>query len=411
MGTRHPSIVIRHAGIGIAAVLAASSAAHAQSLSDRINEVMRQRAAEQAAEYERTRGGMLRALLRTGITVDFAGMPAKQAFGVVKQMLKIDLEGRWASDNGATGGLDPEAPITLSTTGVALDVIERMLEQCSNGEPATWQLRKGYVEYGTKARLNSKGAQDMRIYPIRDLLFEAPMFDNAPEFNLNQSISQGGGGGGGTGGGGSGGGGGGMGGGGFGGGGGGGGGSGGGGGGGIFGSPGEPPERRSLDERTQSLVQLITGMVEPDVWLDETVASIRIFDGNLIIRAPDYVHRQIGGYGELGPGAPRQFTGRYVDMNGSFAANQVNGFTPATVTGAAGGNGGNAGGGNGSRGGAGGGTGGSGSRGGAGGTSGGTGGASGTGAGGASGTKSGTADGKGGATGTGGTTKGSTTTP
>jgi hypothetical protein len=399
MGMRHPSIVTRHAGLAVAAVFAATAAAHAQNLSDRINEVMRQRAAEQAAEYERTRGGMLRALLRTGITVNFEGMPAKQAFGVVKQMLKIDLEGRWSTDGGASGGLDPEAPITLNTTSVALDIIERMLEQCSNGEPATWQLRKGYVEFGTKQRLNSKGAQEMRIYPIRDLLFEAPMFDNAPEFNLNQSISQGGGGGGGAGGG-MGGGGGGMGGGGMGGGGGGfggGGGGAGGGGGGIFGSPGEPPARRSLDERTQSLIQLITGMVEPDVWLDDSVASIRVFDGNLIIRAPDYVHRQIGGYGNAGVGAPRQFSGRYVDMSGSFAANQVNGFTPATVTGAAGGNGGNAGGGNGGRGGAGGGAGGgSGGRGGAGGTSGGAG---------------GNAAPKGSATGAGDAPKGSTTKP
>jgi hypothetical protein len=81
----------------------------------------------------------------------------------------------------------------------------------------------------TKAGVQKK--QVTFVYDVRDLLFRAPDFDNAPEFNLNQAVQPSGGGGGGSGGGGSGGGGGGFG----GGGGGGGGGCGGGGGGGRLG--------------------------------------------------------------------------------------------------------------------------------------------------------------------------------
>jgi hypothetical protein len=140
------------------------------------------------------------------------------------------------------------------------------------------------------------------MYPIRDLLFEPPYFDNAPDFNLSAAIEQGGQQGGqGGGGGGFGGGGGGFGGGGGGGGMGGGGGGSGGGGGGIIGDVGEDPERMSEDERAEQLQEIIEEQCEPEAWTDGT-ATMRYYQGVLIIRAPDYIHRQIDGY----PFAPRR---------------------------------------------------------------------------------------------------------
>lgn len=314
-----------------------ASTASAQSLSERIQGVMQQRAAQQEAQFA-SRGSMLRALLRTGITVNFDQTPAKDAFAYVKRVLGVDIVYRWSTDPGATSGLDPEAPITLNATGApALAVIERMLEQATN-EPATWQLRDGYVEVGTKSRLNARNAQETRIYPIRDLLFEPPMFDNAPDFNLGDAISQGGQSGGGGGGGGNGGGfGGGGGGGGF-----GGGGSGGGGGGGPpIGDPGDPPPRRPAEERAQELIDLITNTVEPDAWIDPTVATIRYYDGMLIVRAPDYVQRQLGGYGPtLAAEASQPRGGRYVSLTAPIGVAQNVKFNTTTVTGAAGGGGG-----------------------------------------------------------------------
>lgn len=333
-----------------AAVTSVAASASAQDLSTRIDAVLKQRAAQQAADMHMTRGGMLRTLLSTGITVNFDATPAKDAFAYVKQLLGIDIVYRWSTDPGASGGIDPEAPITLTTNGApAITVIERMLE-LSTTEPSTWQLRKGFVEVGPKSRLNARSAQEMRIYPIRDLLFQAPDFTNAPEFNLNQAISQGGGSGGGGGGGSGGGGGGGFGGGGGGSGGGGGGSGGGGSGGGIFGTPGEAPPRATPEEKAQELVTLITTLIEPDAWLDDSVASIKYYDGSLIVRAPDYIQRQIGGYGAMGPAPETRRAGRWVDMTAPIALSNVTGFTPVTVTGAAGGNGGTFGGGGGGNG-------------------------------------------------------------
>ncbi len=76
--------------------------------------------------------------------------------------------------------------------------------------------------------------------------------------------------------------------------------------------------------------------------LDESVASIRYYDGSIIVRAPDFIQRQIGGYGMLPPAPPRAGGGRggrYVGLNLNLGFQQLQGFTPATVSGAAGGGG------------------------------------------------------------------------
>ena len=318
-----------HASLALTA-LAATAPAVAQSLPNRIDGAIAQNGAPRAA----SRGTILRTIMTTGISVKFDQTKAKDAFAYVRQLLGIDIVVRWSNDPGASDGIDPETPITFEMNNAqALVVLERMIEM-STTEPATWQLRQSFLEVGTKARLNTRGAQETRIYPIRDLLFEAPNFDNAPEFNLNQAVQTGSGGGGGGGGAGGGGGG-------FGGGGGGSGGGGGGGGGGSpFGSAGEAPARRSAEEKGDQLIELIKSLVEPDVWLDDTVASIRYYDGSIIVRAPDYVQRQIAGYGWLsGPPPAKRTGGRYVDVSAPIGVSKVTGFGTSTVTGATGGGG------------------------------------------------------------------------
>ncbi|MED5507110.1 MAG: hypothetical protein VX684_04660, partial [Planctomycetota bacterium] len=76
----------------------------------------------------------------------------------------------------------------------------------------------------------------------------------------------------------------------------------GGGGGGLFGSPSADPERLSEEERANQLRTLIEEFIEPDAWGD--YAQIRYYQGNYIIRAPDWLHRQIAGY----PYAPQKPT-------------------------------------------------------------------------------------------------------
>ena len=335
----------------VASVVAAvsSSQASAQGLSERIRAVADQR--QEAAKNDASRGKLLGALLYSDVSVNFDKTPARTAFEFVAQHLGgVPFIVRYAGEGGSEG-INAELEISLAMDGApALSVIERLLEICGTDAPCTWQLREGFIEVGTKDRLSVPAARELRMYPVRDLMFEPPMFDNAPDFNLGAALSQGqGGGSGGGGGGGSGGGGGGFGGGGSGGGGGGfggGGGSGGGsgGGGGLIGDPGEDPERPSEAEKADQLMEIIQEQCEPEAWKDAggDSATMRYYQGVLIIRAPDFIHRQIDGY-PFAPVRPRAAAGqaatakRYVTFTGELSIVQNLGFTNSTVQGAVGG--------------------------------------------------------------------------
>ena len=328
----------------VASAVAAS--ASGQGLSERVRAVAEQR--QEAAKNDMSRGRLLGALLYTDITANFENTPAKTAFEFIGKQLGVPFIVRFAGEGGSEG-IDPELEITLNLEKMpAVSAVERLLEICGTDSPCTWQIREGFIEAGTKDRLAAPAARELRMYPIRDLLFEPPMFDNAPDFNLGSALQQGGqsggGGGGGMGGGGGGFGGGG---GGFGGGGGGGGGMGGGGsgggGGGLIGDPGEDPERPSEEEKADQLMDIIMEQCEPDAWKDAggDWATMRYYQGVLIIRAPDFIHRQIDGY-PFAPVRPRASAAgpkRYVTFTGEFSIVQNLGFGTTTVKGAVGGGG------------------------------------------------------------------------
>jgi hypothetical protein len=339
--SRRPFVLALVSGVSLAACVAGSS--HAQNLSDRLQGVAEQQRAAAAANVSQAE--LLGALLYTDITVDFNATPLRDAIGFVSNALGVSLVPRFITERNSDG-MDPDLEITLKADNKpALVVLEMILDQAGVDEACTWQLREGFIEVGTKSRLSVRAAQEVRMYPVRDLLFEAPRFDNAPEFDLNASIQQGNNGGG-SGGGGNGGGGGGFGGGGggggFGGGGGGGGSGGGGGGGNIIGSPGDAPEGRTEEEKADELVSIITETIEPDAWAPVgDWATIRYYQGVLIVRAPDWIHRQLGGYPFSGVRARRTASAavesRYVTFTAPISIVQNVKFRDVTVTGSAGG--------------------------------------------------------------------------
>jgi uncharacterized membrane protein YgcG len=310
-----------------------ASPAFGQNLGDRFRGVAEEQR-RQLADRNSTRAQIFGALVYTDITVEFNETTAREAIEYLRTQMGVPIVVRWITDRNQTAGVDPDALVTLAVEGQpALTVLESILDRVTDFDPLTWQIRQNFLEIGPKVRLNA-GAE-VRYYPVRDLLFEPPMFDNAPVFDLDAAINQGdqqGGGGGGGGGGG------------FGGGGGGGGGMGGGGGGGgqgggsIFGQPGTDPDRVTDAERAEDLIRMIEEIVEPDYWLEGFNSSIRYWQGVLIVRAPDYVHRQLAGYPF--PARPRQATrvgGRYVTFSAPFTIIENVDFATTTVGGAAGG--------------------------------------------------------------------------
>lgn len=201
--------------------------------------------------------------------VNFSGHEFRTVVGFLSELAGLDILAKW-NEQGFGEGFDPNAKITLQLKNSTslLTILELVMKQATD-EETTWVLGDGFVEIGTKSQLNKE--KYVRIYPVRELLFVAPRFDNAPQLDLDQvlqSASQSGQGGGSQG--------------------------------SIFDDENDDQDTARADEATQAdeLIDIITSIVEPNQWesLGGDGGSIRYFRGNLIINASDYLHRQVGGY-------------------------------------------------------------------------------------------------------------------
>ncbi|NNM27290.1 MAG: hypothetical protein HKO59_15115 [Phycisphaerales bacterium] len=253
----------------------------AQSLSGRIQAV-RQQHTQRATVSPQVK--TLQTLLYGRVTVNFDETPAREAIEFIANTLGVPIAGRYL-DDPAGHGIDPDLPISLRAADLTgLDAIELVLEQCSADEPSTWQLTRRGLEVGTKERLSAPAARSLRTYPIEAMLFEPTRYDDAPKLGIfidnpvydpyagpytppgasgsfssrgvvvNQSGRSG------TG----------------------------------------TPDRTA---RANELIELIIATVEPLAWIQNggEWASVQYHDGFLVVRAPDYIHRQLGGY----PRVPR----------------------------------------------------------------------------------------------------------
>jgi hypothetical protein len=246
--------------IGIAALSAGATIAHAQSTSS------------DDAESRRAKRDTLVALSKP-VTLDVTDQPLVDLLSFISEVTGAELEPIYLTDNIAANGMDPETPITIKVSNTpALVVLERVLLRAqrieATGDEYTWQFTDiGTLELGPKLELNRN--QRVELYDLADLLFVVPDFQNAPNFNLQSAVAAAAGGGGG-------------------------------------GSGGRSPftggtQRVTLADaadRAQAITELIQNTIEPDQWVDlgGDGASMTIYGNSIIVTAPDYVHRQISGY-------------------------------------------------------------------------------------------------------------------
>lgn len=216
------------------------------------------------------RAAALGKLLNTQLPeVNFTGHEFRTVVGFLSELAGLDILAKW-NEQGFGEGFDPNAKITLQLKNSTslVTILELIMKQATD-EETTWVLGDGFVEIGTKAQLNKE--KYVRIYPVRELLFLAPRFDNAPQLDLQsvlQSAGQSGQGGSSSG--------------------------------NMFQDDQNDEELPRANEKDESdlLIEIITSIVEPNQWesLGGDGGSIRYFRGNLIINAADYLHREVGGY-------------------------------------------------------------------------------------------------------------------
>ncbi|MDP7006356.1 MAG: hypothetical protein QF718_09125 [Phycisphaerales bacterium] len=200
---------------------------------------------------EHVNAKVLGQLVYSDITVKLDEVPSKKVLDDFEKQLDILLWVQW--EEGESVGLDSSETITLELKEQpALVVLERIVEQLDPEGNAAWQLRHGALEVGLKSQLASPGRHRLETYYIRDLLFTIRNFD-APELGTFGGSGRDG-----------------------------------------DGSGTTPP---SQQEEIDRIIELIIKFIEPDLWEQNGgPCSITNYKKTLLIRAPDFVHRQINGY-------------------------------------------------------------------------------------------------------------------
>jgi len=205
------------------------------------------------------------------------GVSLGDALDFIRDVSGVNLHVDWKTLEAA--GVNRDTPINVRLRAVSLrKALNTIMAEAGGGDQIGWTTDEGVVTVTSKEKINSTSIT--RIYDIRDLLMEVPDFTDAPNFSLDSASTRGGGGGGGGRGGG---------------------GGGGGGGQGLFGGNSNSQDReqdkgKTREERADEILTLIKDTISPDIWADNGgTATIRYFNGSIVVRAPKYVHEAIGG--------------------------------------------------------------------------------------------------------------------
>jgi uncharacterized membrane protein YgcG len=212
-----------------------------------------------------------RALDRPLPEVRFSGSSFSDCIDFLSDATSVNIVVDWKALESAK--VTKDTPITLRLSGsVRLGkVLSLILNQAAGADVLTYYVDEGVLQITTQEQADKELIT--RLYPIQDLLFQAPDYNNAPSLMLPQGNS-------GTAGG-----------------------SGGGGGGGssqgLFGgtSSGDGNSAASTmtpQQRADEIIKLITDTVRPEIWrVNGGNATISYIRGNLVVTAPRSVHEML----------------------------------------------------------------------------------------------------------------------
>ena len=130
------------------------------------------------------------AALGKAYSFQFDGNQLDAVFNYMRDVSKVDFYPDWKALEGM--GIRPDDTITVALENVPTEVaLKRVMEQLGDeSERPDYAVEDGVVVISSPDQLRKKTLTI--VYDIRDLLFEVPYFDNAPDFNLGSALQQGG---------------------------------------------------------------------------------------------------------------------------------------------------------------------------------------------------------------------------
>jgi len=205
--------------------------------------------------------------------VNFSNVTLKDAIDFLRDVSGSNIHVNWKAIEAA--GITQDTAINIKLRQVLLQkVLGLLLSEASGGQGLAFYIDDGVIEITTREIADN--AMYTVVYPVQDLLVEPPPFIEPPQFDLSYASSRGQAGGSGSRGGSS------------------------GGSQKMFGQNQnwnqQNNQPRDKDAKANALVDLIVDIVSPTIWVrNGGKATIRFFDGNLIVTAPRSVHETIGG--------------------------------------------------------------------------------------------------------------------
>ena len=274
-------------GLSVAAMLLTAVApAWAQLSREQLEKVRKQRTAQQEGTTtagQSTGRSPTRHLHSTIIDpVEIDSAKARDAFRWWSDVTGIPLVINWREMEAA--GIDPDMAIDLHLrTAPAVSVLSLLMKSITVDQPLLYEVNQHYIRIMTKAEADKDTIT--LVYDIKDLITTIPNFPNAPSFDLNSALSN-------T--------------------------SSGGSSGGpqaatnIFSDQNVDEVKQTDAEKGEEIANLIRELIEPTIWqeLGGQHSSVKYFHGRLIVKAPRYVHAQIG-IPVVGGGTSSSRVGRY----------------------------------------------------------------------------------------------------
>ena len=284
-----PLMKLRPAFATLSLIVAVSLPAMGQSRSERVDSLaaalssgINEKPSSKAVYTDARTGEVIRAtpaqLMREQLTsVDFKETSGRLALEIWSNQTNVPLVINWRSLE--TQGIDPDTPVTLRLGKVPAELVLNLIIQQMHADPLgndelLIDVQEWYVRVITKE--DALRRSTTKLYFIGDLLQDIPNFDNAPGFALNDALSNTSSGGsdrsGGRGGSGE---------------------------GGLFSDDrddrSEP--RLTTEQKADRIADLIRNSIEPDIWRANggEFGSVRYYRGMLVVKAPEFVHEQIGG--------------------------------------------------------------------------------------------------------------------
>ncbi len=193
--------------------------------------------------------------------INFTNVTLKEAVEFLRDVSDSNVHVNWKAIEAA--GVTQDTQINIKLRQVTLGkVLRLLLTEASGGAGLTFYIEEGVIEITTSELADNQ--MYTVVYPVQDLLVEAPVFVAPPDFMLRGNNNGGN--------------------------------AGNAGGIGFGNANQQQAQPKDKDAKARELVDLIVETVSPQVWAPNGgKATIKFFNGNLIVTAPRSVHEAIGG--------------------------------------------------------------------------------------------------------------------